>query len=240
MKDIDTPNLTSLDVYEKTLGGYQSLKKAFAKQPDEIVEMASRFYQSLQYREAVRLEPDKGLNHFVLALVLEQVGEPGGAESAIASIGRAGEIGVKYACIINDMDRAFGRSGVGTVMGSKHLKAIAVRGTRGVEVDDADAHLVGGDNQSGAVRRDRQGRVAGPCGERDVGGPLAAVLDQRDRQQRAGRCSGVRRRGRRPGRIRSVRRHRGRGGEQAAGDRGGQPVMASKHRHDGSRERDHR
>ena len=57
----------------------------------------------------------------------------------VASIGRAGEVGVKYACIVNDMDRAFGRSGVGTVMGSKQLKAIAVRGTRGVEVDDPAA-----------------------------------------------------------------------------------------------------
>ena len=60
-------------------------------------------------------------------------------QAKIASIGRAGEVGVKYACIVNDMDRAFGRSGVGTVMGSKHLKAIAVRGTRGVEVDDPAA-----------------------------------------------------------------------------------------------------
>lgn len=57
----------------------------------------------------------------------------------IASIGRAGEIGVKYACIVNDMDRAFGRSGVGAVMGSKQLKAIAVHGTKGVKVNDATA-----------------------------------------------------------------------------------------------------
>ncbi|MCG6888527.1 MAG: aldehyde ferredoxin oxidoreductase family protein [Gammaproteobacteria bacterium] len=60
-------------------------------------------------------------------------------QAKIASIGRAGEVGVKFACIVNDMDRAFGRSGVGAVMGSKHLKAIAVRGTRGVVVDDPRA-----------------------------------------------------------------------------------------------------
>ncbi len=59
----------------------------------------------------------------------------------IASIGRAGEVGVKYACIVNDMDRAFGRSGVGAVMGSKNLKAIAVRGTLGVNVNDPAAFL---------------------------------------------------------------------------------------------------
>jgi NAD-dependent dihydropyrimidine dehydrogenase PreA subunit len=50
----------------------------------------------------------------------------------IASIGRAGENGVLYACVVNDLHRAAGRSGVGAVMGSKNLKAVAVRGTVGV------------------------------------------------------------------------------------------------------------
>ena len=54
----------------------------------------------------------------------------------IASIGRAGENLVRYACVMNDLDRAAGRSGVGAVMGSKNLKAIAVRGTLGIKVDD--------------------------------------------------------------------------------------------------------
>jgi aldehyde:ferredoxin oxidoreductase len=50
----------------------------------------------------------------------------------VSSIGRAGENGVLYACVVNDLHRAAGRSGVGTVMGSKNLKAVAVRGTVGV------------------------------------------------------------------------------------------------------------
>jgi aldehyde:ferredoxin oxidoreductase len=50
----------------------------------------------------------------------------------IASIGPAGETLSRYACIVNDLHRAAGRSGVGAVMGSKQLKAIAVRGTKGV------------------------------------------------------------------------------------------------------------
>ena len=57
----------------------------------------------------------------------------------VASIGVSGEKGVLYACIVNDMHRAAGRSGVGTVMGSKNLKAVAVRGTIGVKVRDAKA-----------------------------------------------------------------------------------------------------
>lgn len=50
----------------------------------------------------------------------------------VSSIGKAGENGVMYACVVNDLHRAAGRSGVGTVMGSKNLKAVAIRGTRGV------------------------------------------------------------------------------------------------------------
>ena len=53
----------------------------------------------------------------------------------IASIGKAGEELVRYACVVNDRDRAAGRSGVGTVMGSKMLKAIGIRGTQGVMPD---------------------------------------------------------------------------------------------------------
>ena len=59
----------------------------------------------------------------------------------VASIGVAGEQGVKYACIVNDLHRAAGRSGVGAVMGSKNLKAIAVRGTVGVPVADAERFM---------------------------------------------------------------------------------------------------
>ncbi len=59
----------------------------------------------------------------------------------VSCIGRSGEAGVLYAGIINDLHRAAGRSGVGTVMGSKNLKAIAVRGTKGVKVKDPMAFL---------------------------------------------------------------------------------------------------
>lgn len=50
----------------------------------------------------------------------------------VSSIGVAGENQVLFACIVNDLHRAAGRSGVGAVMGSKNLKAVAIRGTKGV------------------------------------------------------------------------------------------------------------
>lgn len=67
-----------------------------------------------------------------------ELGEP---EAKVASIAKSGEIGVKFACIVNDLDRAYGRSGVGAVMGSKNLKAMVARGTKGVRVSDPAAFL---------------------------------------------------------------------------------------------------
>lgn len=57
-------------------------------------------------------------------------------EARVACIGPAGEKLVRFACVVNDKSRAAGRSGVGAVMGSKNLKAVAVRGTGGVKVAD--------------------------------------------------------------------------------------------------------
>lgn len=59
-------------------------------------------------------------------------------EAKIAGIGPAGEKQVLFACVVNDKHRGAGRSGVGAVMGSKNLKAVAVRGTRGLRVADPD------------------------------------------------------------------------------------------------------
>lgn len=65
----------------------------------------------------------------------------GDKDSKVASIGPAGENGAMFAAIVNDKDRAAGRSGVGAVMGSKNLKAVIVRGTVGVGVDNPMAFM---------------------------------------------------------------------------------------------------
>jgi len=62
-------------------------------------------------------------------------------EAKVACIGPAGENLVKFACIMNEYHRAAGRSGVGAVMGSKNLKAIVVRGTGGIVVEDPTAFM---------------------------------------------------------------------------------------------------
>ena len=62
--------------------------------------------------------------------------ELGDAGIRVATIGPAGERLVRFACIQADYHREFGRGGAGAVMGSKNLKAIAVRGTGSVKVAD--------------------------------------------------------------------------------------------------------
>ncbi len=57
-------------------------------------------------------------------------------DAKVACIGPAGEKLVLFACVMNEMHRAAGRSGVGAVMGSKNLKAIAVLGGGAVGVAD--------------------------------------------------------------------------------------------------------
>jgi len=59
-----------------------------------------------------------------------------GKETSVADIGPAGENLSLISAIINEMGRAAGRSGVGAVMGSKKLKAIAVKGTMKIPMAD--------------------------------------------------------------------------------------------------------
>jgi len=59
----------------------------------------------------------------------------------VAAIGPAGEKLARVACILNEHTRAAGRTGMGAVMGSKNLKAIAIRGTKDVNVAKPDEFL---------------------------------------------------------------------------------------------------
>lgn len=57
----------------------------------------------------------------------------------VAQCGISAEKGVLFGAIINNANRANGRTGMGTVMASKNLKAIAVRGKTRIDVADTDA-----------------------------------------------------------------------------------------------------
>ncbi|HEY3314100.1 MAG TPA: aldehyde ferredoxin oxidoreductase family protein [Bacillota bacterium] len=59
-----------------------------------------------------------------------------GEEFQVATIGPAGENRVHFACVSHDFGRQAGRTGIGAVLGSKKIKAIAVRGTRTIPLAD--------------------------------------------------------------------------------------------------------
>jgi len=59
----------------------------------------------------------------------------------LLSIGPAGENLVRGACVIQDKGRAFGRGGIGAVMGSKNLKALVAKGTHPIRVAYRDRFM---------------------------------------------------------------------------------------------------
>jgi aldehyde:ferredoxin oxidoreductase len=70
------------------------------------------------------------------ALIRQELGDP---KVEVLQIGPAGEKLVRYAAIMNMSNRANGRTGMGAVMGSKNLKAIAVRGRQRPGIADPEA-----------------------------------------------------------------------------------------------------
>jgi aldehyde:ferredoxin oxidoreductase len=72
----------------------------------------------------------------VEGLIREELGDN---KIVIAQTGPAGEKLVKYACVLNNLKHANGRTGMGAVFGSKKLRGIAVRGTLDMPVANPDA-----------------------------------------------------------------------------------------------------
>jgi aldehyde:ferredoxin oxidoreductase len=118
-------------------GGYFPAELKFAGYDMVIIEgkADTPVYLWIENKTA-EIRPAKALWGMNTHKTTDEILEMTSPEAKVACIGPAGENLVKYACIINDKGRAAGRSGVGAVMGSKNLKAVAVRGTKGVTVAD--------------------------------------------------------------------------------------------------------
>jgi aldehyde:ferredoxin oxidoreductase len=91
--------------------------------------------QHIEMRSAAGLQ---GLDCYeTQAAVLAKTGRP---NTRVACIGPAGEAQLPYALILTDHGRVAGRTGMGAVMGSKNLKAVAVKGTGQVPLIDWEAY----------------------------------------------------------------------------------------------------
>jgi len=73
-------------------------------------------------------------------------------KARVLCIGPAGENLVRFAAIMNDKNRAYGRSGPGAVWGSKNLKAIRVFGKEKIEVMDRERYQSGLDQARYLIR----------------------------------------------------------------------------------------
>ncbi len=102
------------------------------------------------------------------AAVKEALGEEG-VGASIAVIGPAGEARIPFALILTDHGRVAGRTGMGAVMGSKNIKAIAVRGHGKVPVFDLSAYTSVRSEANRRLRADPMSNVL-----RDLGSAGAA------------------------------------------------------------------
>lgn len=126
--------------------------------------------------------------------VREMMGEP---EARVACIGSAGENLVKMAAVINDHGRAAGRTGMGAVMGSKNLKAVAIRGTGSLDLADPEAYQEVVHEIYGELKDDlsvESIRMAGTAGYLDLGlmwGDLPVRYYQQGEWEEGSKLSGV-------------------------------------------------
>jgi aldehyde:ferredoxin oxidoreductase len=88
-------------------------------------------HKAVEIRDADRIW---GKNSFETERMLKETEK--NPSAGVSSIGPAGERLVKFACINSDFYRQAGRGGVGAVMGSKRLKAIVVKGNKGMDLHD--------------------------------------------------------------------------------------------------------
>lgn len=111
------------------MAGYGAIVvKGASETPVYLVVESDRIH----FRDASALW---GMASFTAGRALREK-EPGAGTRTIMRIGRAGERLVRYACVITETYRHFGRLGLGAVFGSKKLKAIMVCGKRSLKVTD--------------------------------------------------------------------------------------------------------
>ncbi|MBK8822775.1 MAG: aldehyde ferredoxin oxidoreductase family protein [Anaerolineales bacterium] len=98
-------------------------------------------------------------------LVKAEVGVKG---AHVAVIGEAGERGVLYSSICCDHGRMAGRTGLGAVMGSKNLKAIAVYGKNKIVVEDMERYSALRSEANRALKQDNEAKIIHEVGTAGV------------------------------------------------------------------------
>jgi aldehyde:ferredoxin oxidoreductase len=100
--------------------------------------------------------------------IKRELGIGGTRGASVASVGPAAENGVLFAGIFCDHGRTAGRTGLGAVMASKNLKAIAVKGNGKIPLADAEEYNAIRSSSNRALRSDNQTRVLHELGTSSV------------------------------------------------------------------------
>jgi len=127
---------------ESNVGGYTGHELRRAGYDGIIItgKAASPVYLHIQEGQSPQLKDARhlwGLDTYRTQTAI--IEESGDAKTRVACIGPAGENLVHFAAIMNADARAAGRTGMGAVMGSKNLKAIAIRGKGNIPISDKEA-----------------------------------------------------------------------------------------------------
>ena len=149
------PGASRIDVMSKSpvtgalgdagMGGYLGAELKFAGYDNLVVEGIAEKPVYLYVRDdRVEIRDASAIwgrdTYETPVMVREDAGDPA---AQVVCIGPAGERLVVYASIMSGTGNSAARTGIGAVMGSKNLKAIAIRGTGGLGVDRPNEFLEG-------------------------------------------------------------------------------------------------
>lgn len=125
---------------ESYAGGRLSLALRFAGHEAVVIRGQAEQPSYISINDSVVLIKDAtsiwGIDAQTTGVILRDR-EPGVGRRSIIRIGPAGEAKVRYAGVVVDTYRHFGRLGLGAVFGSKKLKALVISGTETIDVPDA-------------------------------------------------------------------------------------------------------
>ncbi len=140
---IDTKNVLTGGVLSSNVGGHFGPELKFAGFDFLVIQGSSarKVYLDIKDEQAEIKDASHlwGRSTWETEDVLRK--DQGDLSIRVASIGVAGENLAKSACVIVDRARAAGRGGCGAVLGSKKLKAIAVKGTQPINVAEPEKFM---------------------------------------------------------------------------------------------------
>jgi aldehyde:ferredoxin oxidoreductase len=130
--------------FDTTFGGmFAAVQKRSGFEAIAITGRAAEPVYLLVHEDGAEIKPAGDLWGRYTQETNRAIRDREGGNVEVCAIGPAGENQVRFACAVHTWDKSrdgvAGRGGLGAVMGSKHLKAVAVSGGRKTSVADPDA-----------------------------------------------------------------------------------------------------